>query len=271
MSASLILSLLLAFNVSDTPEEKLAEFAYHVARLVPADQVVEILAVAYVETRFRPDAVSPAGCVCWLQQMCNRFGKPSCKEMIRTETCIREYLKDRAYWQRHCGEAWLDAYNAGWVKCWAGPWYKKHRGEARKQCKGRSCTSYSRKVRRTERRFYRWLEREGKKVDKDDKDQDQFQMEWIELDAKTSLMEIFRDEDGKLVAYMLIPWRIRYPAALGEREVDVLEIKALPCPYGGHQLVETFILDDPMGILAARCPVHGIVWYCFGPKDEEYV
>lgn len=155
MSTSLILSLLLAFNVSDTPEERLAEFAYHISQLVPADQITEILAVAYVETRFRPDAVSPAGCVCWLQQMCGRYGKPSCEEMVKTEVCIKEYLKDRAYWKKYCGKAWLDAYNAGWAKCWDGIGYKKHG----KRCKGKACTSYSTKVQRTEKRFRRWLEK----------------------------------------------------------------------------------------------------------------
>jgi len=41
---------------------------------------------------------------------------------------------------RHCGEAYLDAYNGGWAKCWSG----KHKRQAK--CKAEGCRRYGHRV-----------------------------------------------------------------------------------------------------------------------------
>lgn len=166
MSVQVILALLMAFNDMHTPKEDLAEFARVLSKL-PREQAIEAIAVAIPESSLRNlQTPNRASCVCWLQQQCGKYDKPSCAKMAQTQACVDGFVEDIKYWKYHCGSSYLDAYNGGWKKCKSGRWYAKHKNDKRKWCHGADCTSYSKKVHAAKRKVRQWLVENEHKVKK---------------------------------------------------------------------------------------------------------
>jgi hypothetical protein len=76
-----------------------------------------------------------------------RYGHSSCKALeADPDLCLSEAVTDLEYWERECGESYLDGWNGGWHKCWS------RKVVTGKRCKGK-CDSYTRKVRRYQARI----------------------------------------------------------------------------------------------------------------------
>jgi hypothetical protein len=140
MTPALILAVLLSLCEPGTPRADLKALAKAVA-VYPADEAAELLAIAWVESRWRhAPKRSHAGACCYMGILGGRYGAPSCRRLEKSpRLCVQTARKELAYWKRHCGEAYLDGYNAGWSRCWDGP--QKHRAKCTTKCR-----DYSRKV-----------------------------------------------------------------------------------------------------------------------------
>jgi len=133
---TLLLAWLLAHGVPGPHAEALAPCVaeYH--------DPAELLGVIYVESRYRQGKRSHAGACSYFGLLGGRYGNPTC-EALEADPALacRVAVAELAYWQRHCGRAYLDAYNGGWWKCWDRAKVKGRR------CKGK-CDGYAKKVRR---------------------------------------------------------------------------------------------------------------------------
>jgi len=124
-------TLLLAFALWAAPEPEIFTF---LAAVEVQDNRSELLAMAWVETRFHNDRVSEAGACCFLGVLGGRYGNPSCDRLrARPWLCVMTAQRWIAYWRHHCGKRYLDCYNKGWS--------------------GREGGTYGAKVRRIKRRF----------------------------------------------------------------------------------------------------------------------
>jgi len=143
----------LLVRMSDTPENlnDLHDLATAVTEY-PRDEALELLAVAWIETRYTGRR-SQAGACCWTGMLGGRYDNPSCEILEACASiCLRYTSTELEYWRRHCGKAYLDAYNGGWRKCWTS--------ESRKRCTS-ECESYSSRVRHLERLLDRRLTEGG--------------------------------------------------------------------------------------------------------------
>ena len=91
----------------------------HLVRFATAvqaqDNAKELMAIAWVETRYRNHLVSKTGCCCYMQIKGGHYGNPSC-DQLRADPwlCVVSAQRWLAYWRWHCGKRYLQCYNAGW-------------------------------------------------------------------------------------------------------------------------------------------------------------
>jgi len=106
-------------------------------------------AIGHVESK-NDVLVNPnkKGFCCAMQLAGGRYGNPTCEALEADPfLCVQTAWVELEYWKRKCGEAYLDAYNGGWRKCWTRP--------ERKKCEEPYCTSYGKTVRILEKKYRR--------------------------------------------------------------------------------------------------------------------
>ena len=139
--------LLIAALLALSPSGSLADVASFAQACQKQERWIELAAIAYVETGSRRHARSGKGACCYMGLLGGRYGLPSCKALeADPDLCLSEAVAHLEYWERHCGESYLDGWNGGWRKCWSR---KEVTGS---RCKGR-CDSYGQKVGRVKLRI----------------------------------------------------------------------------------------------------------------------
>jgi len=108
---------------------------------------VLLIALMAEENNYSNTKRSGAGACSYFQILGGRYDNPSCAALeadpaLACATAVREL----DYWHIHCGEAMLDAWNAGWARCWTNP--------KRKRCKAKDCRDFTSKV----MEHYRWID-----------------------------------------------------------------------------------------------------------------
>jgi hypothetical protein len=134
---TILLAWLLAHGVPGPHAEALAPC------IAESEDPFVMLGVMHVESRYRSGPRSKAGACSYFGLLGGRYGNPPCEVLeAHPGVACQKAVEELRYWKRHCGEAYLDAYNGGWAKCWAG----KHREQAK--CRAEGCRRYGDRVRR---------------------------------------------------------------------------------------------------------------------------
>lgn len=138
---ALWLAVLLSLAEPGTSHADLRQLAAAVSAY-PEEQAAELLGIAWIESRWtHAPKHSHAGACGYFGALGGRYKIPSCKRLEKSaKLAAREAVRELAYWKRHCGDAYLDAWNAGWARCWDGP--QAHHATCTKKCK-----AYSTRVR----------------------------------------------------------------------------------------------------------------------------
>jgi hypothetical protein len=134
MQTLAILAYLLAHGVPATHTDGMARC------IADSGMPSVMLALAEVESGWRPRVRSKAGACGYWQLLGGRYGHSPCDRLIADPAlACRETVEELRYWRRQCGASWLDAWNGGWRKCWA----RAHKGP---RCKGERCRHFGRRV-----------------------------------------------------------------------------------------------------------------------------
>lgn len=105
-----------------------------------------LLALMTEENNFNNTKRSSAGACSYFQLLGGRYGHASCKALEDDPAlACAEAVAELEYWEQHCGLAMLDAWNAGWKRCWTVRKYKR--------CKPDDCHDFSDKV----NKHYQWI------------------------------------------------------------------------------------------------------------------
>jgi hypothetical protein len=155
-----LLALSVLFLVSPFAHDgvEALEFAVAVESQTNSD---ELWGVSHVESRHVNGRRSGPGACCRLGILGDRYGNPSCDYLEgHPWGCVLAAQWNLEYWRRHCGAAYLDAYNGGWYKCWtnkrretcADPCEEMEDKTERIRCIDERCRGYGFAVRNAERR-----------------------------------------------------------------------------------------------------------------------
>lgn len=101
------------------------------------DCVIEALATGFLETRWRPDRVGPAGECGWAQQIpAYAYELPEFRDLNNRERCrllqedhlvaVRQWYQKREYWESRKGNRWPCYYNAGYICTANGQFYMQN-------------------------------------------------------------------------------------------------------------------------------------------------
>ena len=103
----------------------------HLVRFATAvqaqDNAKELMAIAWVETKYRNELVSVAGACCYMQVK-PQEEDPPCDVLQREPwVCVLAAQRRVDEYKRHCGDDWLNAYNGGFDYCCDGSYYRRNR------------------------------------------------------------------------------------------------------------------------------------------------